>query len=294
MEEALEVFYSLQKLRILCEKANRNNIIQEYSQLLEEGENIWNNSHSEDVRVYFHIFKMIVQKDEEAFLFVEKFIDQNQAFLSSTYFTEVIEYLMNFCILNLNKGRQDFALSYLKFIELLEKENLLLIGGSLNNSRFTNCIIASIIGQRLDWMQAFSNKYSDRIESIDEESKQAIRHFNEAIIALHLGKFNQSFDLLSLFQASKVYLKDVYYKIASDKMMLKIYYNSEEPLAVQNRIKGVTKYIRTSEKLSEDRKKPHLTFLNILQQKIKEKPVAIESFKSSLLLLDYWWLKNCL
>ena len=89
-----------------------------------------------------------------------------------------------------------------------------------------------------------------------------------------------------------MYLKDIYYKIACDKLLVKLYYEKNEKEAILNKIENNKGFIRKQKKLSDRRKQLHLAFLKVLQQLVKNKKIELEKVKGEILIPDYLWLSK--
>lgn len=290
MEAALKEFFAIHSMRLLCEKVNRRNIIQEFQDLPQAADQILEMGKSTELKIYHQVFKMLVSKDRAAFEYIRNFLDENEQFFAPKFLKELLEYLTNFCIENINSGDPNFAKTYLRYIEQMEKNNLLLDGGKISVLKFTNCVVASIIAQKYDWIGKFIGKYADCVPIQDPEEKKALIAFNKAIVALHAGDVDQSAQFLTTFQASAQNNRDLYYKVAGDKMLLKIRFEKGDYKFVETRTESVDRYIRRTNALKKERKKKHQTFLKLLRKLRKHTPFDLDAHKEQLYILDYLWL----
>ncbi|MCB0564408.1 MAG: hypothetical protein KDD01_08545 [Phaeodactylibacter sp.] len=293
METALKRFYCVHQMRILGEQANRQHIIRENHDALAATAQYCQGD-TEELIVYRWLFIMVNDNDRTAYQQLNTFMQKNEDFFSSKFQKEIIEALMNFCVRYVNMGEKQYAEDYLTFIELLDKKGLLLEGGLLPIHRFPNCLLIAILLGRLEWARAFFAKYGSKLLAPKEFKRQPFLDFYQAIIELYDGHPQTGMKLLGRFQTSDMYLKDAYYKIASDKMLLMFFYQQEDFSPILARIDSLKKYIWENIKLAPSRKAPHLAFLKILRQLANHKQVAWVTQKDQLFPMDYLWLERIL
>ena len=295
MEDALQDFYSETKIRLICEKANRNKIInghKDYKDYLYEVEALKEKSHSVYTQAQYWAFKLVTEQKETYYEKLNRYLFTQKEKLGEQYQREIRESLMNFCIRRINAGHFQYAAQYLIYIEELEATQSLLNEGTLSIGRLKNCVLAGLLLDRTDWALDFLNKYTAKLSLSDAVSKGPFLEFNRAVIELQRKNLKKSFQHISNFQKSDMYLKDVYYKIACDKLLFKLYYEENEKEAILNKIENTKDFVRSQKKLSDRRKQFHLVFLKVLQQLAKNKEVKLEKVKGEILIPDYLWLSK--
>lgn len=291
MENCLDEFYACNKLRMLCERANRRKILKraESSRDLEEEVGfLQKHIDSELVTAYCDLFKMIANGNEADFIKVKQFVDQQQSKLKKEHLQEFIAYLMNYCIRRFNAGDLNFTRHYLDFIRKLEMEKLLLIGGVLGIGRLKNTILSLQLVEGTDAAQAFIDQYGPKL---DPNHKPYLL-LAQAAIDLDKGEVEASLERIKQFQDSDVYLHDLYYKLTCDKLMLKCFYEQKEFLAIRKRIEGIKAFIRSKRRLPEGRVGKNINFLYAIERLAKKEKISIE--ESDFTIPDYLWLTKML
>ena len=89
-----------------------------------------------------------------------------------------------------------------------------------------------------------------------------------------------------------MYSKDIYHKIACDKLLLKIDFELRDFEFLGRDANRISRYIDKHPTLPRSRKAPHLQFIQYFKALIKEAPFDLETNKGKLLILDYKWLKK--
>ena len=287
MEHCLDEFYACNKLRILCERANRQKILKKAEStraLAVEADFLQTHIHSDLVRAYCNLFQLIASGNEADFISVKDFVDQQQSKLKREHLQEFIAYMMNYCIRKFNTGDLSYASHYLVFIEKLENEDLLLVGGSLGIGRLKNTIHSLLLVQGAEAAQAFKDKYGSYLE----EAHQPYLLLAQATIDVDKNLPQKALAAIKEFQDSPVYLHDVYYKITCDKLMLKCYYELQEFVALLSKIDGIKAFLNSGRRLPKKRAEKGLHFLNTIERLTKKGHVQIR--ENDFTIHDYRWL----
>ncbi|MBX2875869.1 MAG: hypothetical protein KTR30_27360 [Saprospiraceae bacterium] len=291
MENCLDEFYACNKLRILCERANRRNIIKKAESdrdLAREAAFLQEQVHSKLVQAYCDLFQLVSHGHEADFMKVKQFVDNRQPKLKKEHLQEFIAYMMNYCIRKFNAGDLDFARHYLDFIQTLEKEELLLIGGVLGIGRLKNIMLSLQLVEGPDAAQAFIDKYGSKVDP----KHQDYLLLAQAVIYLDKDEVDEALEGLKQFQDSKVYLHDPYYKLTCDKLMLKCFYEQGDFPAILKKVDGIKAYVRSGRRLPEDRIAKNLNFLIVIKRLANRETVSIE--ESDFTIPDYRWLTKVL
>lgn len=291
MEHCLDEFYACNKLRILCERANRQKILKKAasSRVLEaEADFLQTHVHSDLVKAYCNLFRLIASGNEADFILVKNFVDQQQPSLRREHLQEFIAYMMNYCIRKFNAGDLNYAKHYLGFIERLENQDLLLVGGFLGIGRLKNAIHSLQLVEGAEAAQVFKDKYGSYLE----EAHQPYLLLAQAAIDIDKHLPQKALEAIKKFQDSPVYLHDVYYKMTCDKLMLKCYYELGELSALLSKVDGIKAYLNSGRRLPKERTEKSLHFLHTIERLAKKGQVQIQ--ENDFTIHDYRWLSKML
>ncbi len=292
MEAHLDEFYACNKFRILCELANRQNILKvanlQGRDIDSEAQFLQATTPSRLVKAYYNLFQLISRGHELDFIKVKHFVEEHEDNLKKELFQEFIAYLMNYCIRKFNAGELDFTQHYLDFIWKLEAKKMLLVSGTIGIGRLKNTILSLQLVQGAEAAQAFLNKYGNKVD-------RKYEHYlllTQATIDLDQGRIEKALAGIREFRDSEVYLHDLYYKMACDKLTLKCFYQQKEYQAIINKVASIKAYIKSGGKVPEERKTKSLNFLQTILRLAKEDPVKIQ--KHDYTIPDYRWLISML
>jgi hypothetical protein len=297
MEESLQNFYELNRIRLLSEKANRSKIInthQDYKKNVDEIEAINQRSKSVHVRAYYHAFKLNNEKNDAYLHKLEEYLKTHGPYLKKPYLREFYEQMMNFCIRKINANQYSYAEKYLCYTENLEAIDQLLMNGILEIGRLRNTILACIISEQNERALNFLEKHAANIVETNGIERKPFLELNKAVIELYRGNPKKCFEHVWLFRNSSMFLKDVYFKLMSDNLLLKYYYQNGDYGDVLNGIETLRNYIKSQKKLSPERKRTQLSFLKTLKSMAELKSIDQRQVKGKVPIMDYLWLKRVL
>jgi len=297
MEEELTDFYAINKLRIICERINRSEILNsdnDAPSFQDEVEYLKSSSDSIFVNIYYQLYQLLNKDQYSRFVIINEEIEKLSSTVNSETIKEVHVHLMNYCIRKINERKLEYAEQFISYSKLLDSNGILLDQNIMSIGRFKNILVVCYIIDDPTWAKYIIDKYSDYLQETKDINRQEFLLLNKAILALWQNEFDKCINYIHNFQSSSMYHKDVYYKIACDKLLLKVFFEKGEFDSLVNKISVLIVYIRNRKKLSKKRKTPNLKFLYILDKINRNKTVNIDSEKENILLADYIWLKRVL
>lgn len=294
MKNALDAFYSENKLRLLVEQYNRHRII--------------NTPQPEDIlitniktnktplsnigsQLLFKIYLMIESNTVEDYFEVKQLFLKHEKSFSKDYQKSFCEYLMNQCIFFCHHDQINFANDYIDFIKYLMKIKVLTPTFGFSTAKYINIIYMSLIANHLapekkylPWVENFIAKYSPALK---HKNIQSIQDLNQANILFHKNKNQEALALLSNYNYS-----EFYFKITFDKLCIKIYFEENMNSNLTAKLKAFKTYIKRNQNLKEDRKIKNLNFIKAVNSLGNSKQNKSTFNKKDFLILDYLWLIN--
>lgn len=203
VENSLEVFYYTWKLKL-------NNLLLVNNKEREEK----NNPNSVLYLLYSNIDKLFNTQDDLLFKNIFESISFQINHINQSELRVITMLLDNYCILQINLGKQDYLKSlfmlYQKIIDwqvLLDDDDTLLAG------QYKNIITIALRNQEYDWAEWFLEKYKHTIR--DDKSEEAYI-FNKASILFEKKQYETCLDI-----ASRIVIKDFFYKLSVKRMQIK-------------------------------------------------------------------------
>lgn len=246
----LEWFYMLQKLECCCEMLNRMTVLKsEYNIIsLEESlrqlENNWSFYEKNHlIVIYYQVIQTFLHSDhEQAFQTLKKYLQQYISDLSKDQGVAVLTFARNYCTRQLNVGKTE----YLSEIFLLYKMSLthgyLLDNGLISQFVYKNIVTAACRLGEFDWAKIFIETYKKHLEKDIQENAY---NYNLATYYYSQKMYDKAIVLLQGIQYT-----DVYYSTDARVMLLKMYYDLEEDVALLSLCNSFKAFILRDKKLS--------------------------------------------
>lgn len=158
---------------------------------------------------------------------------------------------INFCINQVNKKKEDYNIELLFWYDFMIQNNCLLetngtVSSAIVKNYITMCIRTNDLKKSLDFLETYEHY-------LDEAEKEDIYNYNKANILFHQHKYEESLILLTTAK-----YKDVFYKISSKRLYIKIYYaltitNEKKYFDVlESALNAFKKYVYTTKEITEN------------------------------------------
>lgn len=221
-QDAIELFYHGNKLRVLCQKRNRSSWKSNLN--LTKDEMIWDELIPEkylaypQIKVYAKIYYMMRNKCEKTFFEIKHLLLEDEIFdkLSVNYLADIYRLLITYTIARINEGKQKYLDFYLDFIQILADNNLLSQQGRIPIWSFKNIINGAIKLKRFEWAENFILNQKNKLEKTE---RKAIVEYCSALINYRRGHFEEAYNLLHYKPLSK----DPLIRINTSILLLHIY-----------------------------------------------------------------------
>jgi hypothetical protein len=205
-QEAIELFYYENFLHLLCEKRVRN-LTQKTYEFTAQELNLYQNIPDRirkypQIKLYSSAYYMFVNESDNTFYELKNilFDEEIKKVFQKDYLNDLINYLIPYCIIKINKGNKTFIKEYLECIDLIEKSGLLLEQGILPIWRMKNAIKIALKIKDYDWARTFLKEQQDHLL---KENRQAIVDYCEALIAYTAHDYKTAYDALNINPLSK-------------------------------------------------------------------------------------------
>lgn len=253
----LDVYYLCNKLRIACDMANRNSIIeasydcQHLDDLLR-----WSVDGAQypAVRVYKQALLMLSQRNDEAhYHHFRDTLAQNIGIFPASELRTLFTYALNYCIQKINIGKSQYYQEAFGLYKNMLESGTLLINQVLSPWAYKNIITAGIRLKEFDWTAQFIQTYQAFLPDKDRDNALA---YNLAAFYYAQKDYKKA-----LLQLQDVEFTDPSYYLGAKFIQLKSFYELGEYEAYFSMIEAFRKYVDRSSTLSNYRKKTLKRFL---------------------------------
>ena len=175
----LDAFYLSEKLRDACELWQRSRVmkvefaedpmLEKVLQVVEHDKSIY--SRYPSVLIYTHIYHMFRAGNATLYLPTLEVVEANELLLPKQEVQSIYNHLQNFCIAQINRGKQDFLQELFSLYRTQLFKYLLLVDGKLPEWHYKNIVTAGLRLEEFEWVRSFLEKY--RVYLNDEVAENA-------------------------------------------------------------------------------------------------------------------------
>lgn len=219
-QEAIDLFYYENTLRLLSEKHVRNSSKKIYT--FSKKESNINSFIPEKIKKYpqIELFSkmhyIFSNESDNTFFNLKKILESDEIKnkFTLTYLNDLYSLLLGYCIIRMNKGENKFAAEYLFYLQKLADSNSLLEQGIMPIWQMKNALKVAMRIKDFAWARKFIDEQK---EHLAEKEKQAIIDYCEGLLAFIEGDY----DLAYTYMSSNPLSKDPMIKV--DSLLLYIF-----------------------------------------------------------------------
>jgi hypothetical protein len=279
----LDIYYLIIKLKHSCEIVNRQRFssstydlrfINEIIQYLE--------THPHEqvpaIACYYHIYRMLTEPEKETwFRGLRKLLDIHSTSFPATEAKDMYDYALNYCIIRINEGKQEFLNEVFNIYQTLLEKELLFTEKTLSPWSFKNIVVVALRLKEYKWAEDFIEKYKGRISP---EFRANAYAYNRAYVHFHRRQYEQA-----LLMLQSVVFTDIYYSLDTRSLMLKIYFELHEVEALRSHISAFRLFLKRNKLVSDSMRTVYLNQIKFIQRILRlepRDPAARERLKADL------------
>lgn len=217
------------------------------------------------IAVYYHGFQALSHPEEDRHFFAlkQRLTEAATCFplpeLRAVYLIGV-----NFCIHRINLRQEQFLREVFELYQSGLESGVFLEKGQITRPTYTNIAFAAMRLREFDWVLQFLNQYR---EHLPETQRQGAYAFNLARYYCEKGDYNQAMPLLLAMD-----FDDVLHNLAGKAMLAKMYWETEEIVALDSLLASFSAYLRRKRQLSEQQRQAYRNFVHFLKQSLALPP----------------------
>lgn len=263
--DALDRYYWCNKLRIACDMASRNAVINAgYTcRFLEEVRRIYQGSaalqEEPALNLYFQALRMLEQPQEaEHYYSFKSQLLENPEVVTADELRTLYHYALNHCIRQINSGSGSYYAEVFQLYELMLERELLFVHGQLSEWSFKNIVTTAIRTRAFEWAERFIGQYQP---FLPQEGRPNAVAYNRAALHYARAEYKQA-----LLQLQDVEFTDTSYHLGAKIIQLKSYYELDEPEPFFALVEAFRKYLLRNREISGYRKTANAAFLNLAKK----------------------------
>ena len=277
--DALDLYYFFEKLRIACDMASRNLVMQaDYrcpfvdTFCIHFAHDLAEQNLPPVLLIYYNTYKLLTENDSKHYFQIKPLLAGQLDQMPNAELRTLYSYLLNHCVRQINSGNSFFYAEILSLYKLLLEHSILITNGRLTQWTFTNIVTTGIRLRDYTWTEQFILQYAGYIHA---EVRENARCFNLANLYFEKGDYGPA-----LQQLQSLEFTDPFYHVSAKIIQLKIYYLLHEAEALFFLMENTKRLILRNKQLSEYQKKSNLNFIKILQKLAKSPPSSARATQS--------------
>lgn len=257
---ALDVFYLVQKLKTGCTILNNQYVVDlEYEILfLDEIMDHLRTARYPDVplvEIYYQALLMFRHPEaQEHYRQLRTALERHRDRIAKDELTDIYTFAQNYCIRQINRGESAFMEELFGIYRDLLDHELLLEKGRLSPWHYKNIVAVGLRLRQFEWVEAFIREYQQLIAPAFRSNAFT---YNMAKLYFHKREYAAVKRLLL-----EVEYEDIFYNLDSKVMLLKIYVEEGEYLALDSLINSFRMYLKRNRLVSEDHR---VRYLNLVR-----------------------------
>lgn len=289
--DSFDTYYMANKLKHTCQMLSNQGIISEKYDINLVGEIanfIGRNDYSNipAVHLYYNIYLLLQNGGKTQFQISKKLFQAYIPLFNKLEMRQVFYFLANFCIRQLEQGDSEnhFLNELFTLYQNGVDSKLLLDEGMINPWDYKNAIKLGLRLRRFEETEKFILDYSTQLK---EQFKEDAFHYNMAELHYYKKQLPEALEHLV-----NVEFSDIYYILGTKKLLLKIYFETNEYDALESLLSSFQTYLRRNKLISANVRDTYLNFIKCLLKIIKQhdKETLLEEINTTSPLTDKKWL----
>ncbi len=265
-------YYLIVKLRGIASDLNQNALVQSAKNKLNDPSFIQLETDIQKtniplIKAYWQTIKFLSNQDNEASF--EKLLNSllNNVFEGKKDEKVLFDYVLNFCVLKINSGRDEYYQKLFYLHEKILNMKSFYIDGFLFADTVINIVTIALRCNETKWVEGFLVEYEEKIQLA--ERKNIINHC-EALLNFQQKQYDKAWSTLN-----NVHYNSNHFKLRIYTLYIKIFFEHNEYDCLENKINAFSEFLRYNKnnsnevKLSENQIKLYSEFvkkINILSK----------------------------
>lgn len=206
------------------------------------------------ITLYRSIILSLTQPDNESvFESLKKDAPLLQGKISDSEFSDLYQYLLNYCIRRINAGRLVFQDELLSVYQDSLTNEALFSNGRLSQWDFKNVVTIALRTKNLEYAREFIHSYKQFLPSDQRVNALA---YNLANLHFSEGDYRAA-----IKQLQRVDLDDLYYRLDARSILLKSYYELDDGDALFYHATAFRSMLNRNRKISDQQRKLYLNLI---------------------------------
>ncbi|HRH66590.1 MAG TPA: hypothetical protein PLU53_09865 [Bacteroidia bacterium] len=292
----LDRFYIARKLQLASEQINARNVIagQTKVRMMEEVKTL---SSEPDllavpsVELYRTVYLSLTEPgNPDHFERLRQFMAEHGGLFSVKEQKEILQYLKNYCIKQINLGKPEFTEKLFEIYQLGLQNRKVLRSESMSPWEYKNIVTIGLRMKAYDWVKKFIEQYNKYLEPGQQRNALV---YNLANWHFFLGEFKET---LKLFR--EVEFTDLYYQLDVRAILLKTYFGLNEEETFYYHASAFRSFLSRNRLVSDYQRKIYRNFVRYSVRLMKDSgnlkklEILLTDIRNVRQVADLRWLEE--
>jgi hypothetical protein len=259
----LDQLYWNNKLRIACDMASRNKVINAAYEcyFLDTLTAIYQSSpeileQHPAIQLYYQALQTIQTEQEQDYQKLRELLVSYSASIPVEERYDLYDYAQNYCVKKINSGQTEYYAQILDLYKEMLERDVLLRNGYLTQWSYINILTAGLRLPDFEWTEWFIHNYKKQLQPDVRENV-----FTYSLASLYFEQDDYHRALLSL---QGVVFSDIFYHLSAKIIQLKSYFELEEHEAFLSLLEASKKFLSRNRQLSSYQVQSNSSFFRIV------------------------------
>jgi len=270
--DSLDNLFMLEKLKMACDMASRNKVIQAHYQWsimkgIEEYLKDKSKAFDPIIQIYHTIFRMLTEKvanTEKYYRMLLFLLKKHANQFTKEEILGTYGYALNYAIVKINQQGSTYLEETLEIYLYLVKSEAIFVGNFLMPQEYKNIVTLAVRLKKYTWTEQFIEQYKEKLPI---NVRNNVYKYNLASLQHSKGDYDKALQTLHNVD----FINPTYY-LGTKIIQLKIYYEQENGEAFYSLIDACQSYLRRSKQVADYQKKSTANLMKFSKKlfKIKE------------------------
>lgn len=217
------------------------------------------------VLVYFRCFKMLSDNDPHVhFTALKSLLEKYWTLFPQHEIRDIYVAAINFCIKQLNTGARSYIREALDLYRSGLQRNIIFEDGFLSKYTYNNIFLLAVALEEWDWARQFLEDYRSALPQRDRDSAH---RYNLANYFFRKKDYERAQEILR-----HVEFRDPFYNLDARRMLIRIYFDTGEVMALDSLLDSFTIYLRRKRVSLGYHRELNLNFVRFVKNILHLKP----------------------
>ncbi|MCP4442652.1 MAG: hypothetical protein GY810_27415 [Aureispira sp.] len=263
---ALDLFFVLEKLQVACDMASRNIVIQsnyEWTMLDTVLDYVEQSEYAKYpiLQAYKAIFKLLTSKpaeNERYYQQLKQLLEAHRTEFSRKDLMGLYDHALNYAIKQINQGAIEYYAEALDHYIFLVESQLIFMDGYLLGWDYKNIVTIALRQKKYDWTAQFIEEYQ---HYLPPDIKETGYYYNLASLYYAKADYGAALECLH-----NVEFKDASYYIGAKIIQLKSYYELDAGEALYSLLEAFNSYLRRHQNVSTYRMQANANLIKLTKK----------------------------